>query len=1573
MHGRVRREGEGNSTSPERSISWHMHSAVIPADSNSFFKDGRKICVGDCALFKLSNRSTPVIGLIRLLALNEENNLQLGVNWIYRSSELKLGKGTVVDSAPNEIFYSFQKNEIPAASLLHPCKVAFLPRVGLRAEGMDQQEEVDQLLYKTRTEMHVTLQSGGRSPKQANGPTSTSQPKPTSDSGQNSGSSFPSQAKGKKRERGDHGADSVKRERSSRLDDGDLVHCKTESNLKHEIARITEKGGVVNLEAVEKLVQLMQPDRKERKMDLVCRSMLASVLASTDKVDCLNRFVQLRGLPVLDEWLQDIHKGKIGDGNIVKDGDKSVEEFLLVLLRALDKLPVNLQALQMCNIGRSVNHLRSHKNTDIQRKARSLVDTWKKRVEAEMISIDAKSGSTQAVSSWSSKSRLPEASHGGSRTPSASDVAMKSSITQNSAAKTTSGRSSPGESGMKYETSSPGPVKLASSLASGKESQPRTSAGGIADAPQTREDRSSSSNQSHNYGQSFSPKDDLKSSPSGSATVSKISSSTTRNRRISGFPGPSATGSQKETSSSKSSPVHKSAALEKLSHSALTGERVVEGPISEATSHKLVVKIPNRIRSPAQGVSGGSLEDPTSMSNLASSPVHLNKHEQSDHASKNKSDASRRDIATGMNLWQNNDPKNVLTGSEGTESHAVLRDEGQSMTTEDSKRVIEGPPTIQSKSVNLHASSFSPMNALIESCVKYSEATSSLSLDDDVGMNLLASVAAGEMSRSDMVSPTGSTERSTPAVEEVCTGDEAKSRSYPEDCPTQQNEFDNDAECDGKKQAVLNRCSIDGKCAQPQSSENIPSGEGVKDFSSSDMDSRSNADPGEISQKSNEKTGTTSKAVPISTENIRNDESNEGVCGEKAIVSKVGVSKCGSGGIDAMVTGEKDSTDHLSIDECKPTVEVAAAKPLDEGLNRITVSQQKLTATFAESEFAERADNEKLHQTEYGKNSVSEAVGAVKVEKTNDCDTKSYMSNSERLNIDKEVDRSAAVESNSAAVSCSTSHGLNRDRKEANLDKQEIPGHISCNESRCSGSADHETLEAELTGSKSSSFQADEAGKCRSAGAGAVSSSAAVASDPCTKLKFDLNEGFGADDGKYGEFVTSVSSGSTAVHVITSLPFSVNSIPSSQSPSVTVASAAIRPFVPPEDLLRNKVELGWKGSAATSAFRPAEPRKVLEMSIGTSNLSCPDASTSKHDRFPLEFDLNVPDERVLEEMTSRGSTLAVESSNALANNCVTLPYEASTSMSLRGSGGLDLDLNIVDEADETGHCSTSNNHHGEASLGHVKPLGNLHIQRDFDLNNGPAVDDATSAEVFSINQPGNGGVSSQLPSAAGLTMSNPGPNSFSSWFTPGNTFPTTSLLTDRGEQSFPVFPPGAAQRTFGPAGVTPFNQDVYRGSVLSSSPALPFPSGPFQFPVFPFGTTFPLPSATFSVGGTSYPDSSSGARLFAPPINSQYLGPVSSVASQFQRPYVVGLPDIGNNSGLTSNRKWGRQGLDLNSGPGTMESEVREESGQHSVASFQALAEEQARMFSGSGGLLKRKEPEGGLDNEPFRHKHSWQ
>ena len=86
---------------------------------------GRTFKLGDCALFQAGN-ALPFIGILRKVTVEKEDQFKLAVNWLYRPADVKLGKGVPLEAAPNEIFYSFHKDDISAASLLHPCKVAFL-------------------------------------------------------------------------------------------------------------------------------------------------------------------------------------------------------------------------------------------------------------------------------------------------------------------------------------------------------------------------------------------------------------------------------------------------------------------------------------------------------------------------------------------------------------------------------------------------------------------------------------------------------------------------------------------------------------------------------------------------------------------------------------------------------------------------------------------------------------------------------------------------------------------------------------------------------------------------------------------------------------------------------------------------------------------------------------------------------------------------------------------------------------------------------------------------------------------------------------------------------------------------------------------------------------------------------------------------------------------------------------------------------------------------------------------------------------------------------------------------------
>ncbi|CAN4099327.1 unnamed protein product [Withania somnifera] len=1608
MHGRIPREegqvckngssGGGQhmpATTTRRTVAVGDSSLVNTVTADSFCKDGRKIRVGDCALFKPPHDSPPFIGIIRRLKLSKDNNLQLGLNWLYRPAELKLSKGVLLDTEPNEIFYSFHRDEAPAASLLHPCKVAFLPKGAELPTGIssfvcrrvydisnkclcwltdqdytnEQQKEVDQLLYRTRVEMHATVQPGGRSPRPMNGPMPSSQLKSGPDNVQNSAASFPSQVKGKKRERGEQGSESIKRERSVKSDD-------SESVLKSEISKITEEGGLVDCEEAAKLVQLMQPDRVDRKMDLTSRSMLASVVAATDKFDCLARFVQLKGLPVLDGWLQDVHKGRI----VEFGGDTSIEEFLLVLLRALDKLPVNLQALQMCNIGKSVNHLRQHKNIEIQRKARSLVDTWKKRVEAEMNIIDAKSGSNQAVT-WPSKSRFPEASHSGNRTPGGSSDAIRSSVTQFSASKTTSVKPTPVETNIKSASSSPGRIKQASSPSSGKVGQPRVSAFGCSDVPLAREDKSSSSSQSHNHSQSFSGKEDARSSTAVSMSSIKISSGGSRQRKsINGGPGSSVSGGQKESSTNRSSSLPRNHTTEKLLQSALSGEKIVDVPAVEGSSHKLIVKISNKGRSPTRSVSGGSYEDPTIMSSRASSPVLSEKNDQLDRNYREKSDVYRPNVTFDVNAesWQSNVLKDVLTGSdEGDGSPVAVLEEDQTKAPGEGRKSAEvaipasSSSATELKSGKLHEASFSSMNALIESCVKYSEANTSISLSDAVGMDLLASVATEEMSKSEGVSPSVSPQGDSPSGGETCTGDELKPKSSLVDSSSGDHNGRNDSDANGDKDKQLIATSkswSEGKVHAYRSavteftrdrrlssspSEETTAGECLN---SSCTDTQT---AGDLKSDVNDKLGETEKsaAVPRSVSEKASDVKEIKQFHEEKVVSAKRLESVLDGelgGHGSSIVEDKVNNVLVSMLDLERPVEVSASKfegNSKNDVNRLlSVASTEVKPPLIEAKTEEKSDKEELQHADSSRDSIAGRGG-----QSDDIDANN-VNQSEKPYSDRRVVDTSVIEDK--AISKSNLARRNLIKDEPSVENNVISTHDSdgglFTKKATPGFSNAEVEKyVESVESKHSGVEVDRTKDCSSTKVETSSSSAAAVPDSASKIKFDLNEGFILDEGKYGEPINSTGPGClSSVHIMSPSLFAVSSISSSLPSSITVAAAAKGPFVPPEDLLRVKGEFGWKGSAATSAFRPAEPRKALDMHTTSTTISVPEAPTSKHGRPPLDIDLNVADERISEDINSQDCALAIGSAVDHMTNLVS-SKNYSGSPVLRSSGGLDLDLNRVDEPNDVGPCSLSSSHRLEGLVFPAKAsssggLPTVEVRRDFDLNNGPGVDDS-SVEQPLFPQSHQGNMRSQI-NASNLRMSNSEMGNLSSWFAPGSSVSVAG---------------------------SPFTPDAFRGSILSSSPALPFPAAPFQYPVFPFGTTFPLPSGTYAVGSTSYIDSSSGGRLFTPHVNSQLLGPVGAVSSQYPRPYMVALPDANSNGATGHNRKRSRQGLDLNAGPGAVDLEGKEESvslvpRQLSVADSQALADEHGRMYPvAAGNLLKRKEPDGGWDSESFRFKQS--
>ncbi|KAL6960641.1 non-specific serine,threonine protein kinase [Sarracenia purpurea var. burkii] len=1660
MHGR---DGD------RRIRSWHMWPVLEPTTSSvaasdsaaaitpdSFSKDGRKICVGDCALFKPPKDSPPFIGIIRRLLLEKEENLGLSVNWLYRPADVKLGKGTLLEAAPNEVFYSFHKDEIPAASLLHPCKVAFLRKGVELPSGIssfvcrrvydieskclwwltdqdyinERQEEVDHLLDKTQLAMYGAVQSDGRSPKRMNGSAGTPQSRPGSESAQNSGSSLPSQFKGRKRDRVDQGFDQVKRERVSRSDE---IDSGPEHMLKSEIAKITDKGGLVNFEGVEKLVQLMQPDSTENKIDLTCRIMLVDVIAVTDSFDCLGWFVQLKGLPVLDEWLQEVHKGKIGDGSSPKENDKSVEDFLFVLLRALDKLPVNLHALQTCNVGKSVNHLRSHKNSEIQKKARTLVDTWKKRVEAEMNIIDAKSGSSRG-GSWPSKSLLSEVSPMGNRRNGGStEVSVKSSNILSSACKTPSVKLGSGEAVAKIVCASPGLTKSEASVSlSGAASVNDPSSatlvhGGFSDMPLStiKEEKSSSSSQSQNNSQSCSSdqaktggsscREDARSS-AGSVSVSKISGSASRHRKLSnGVQGSALSGVQKETSLGKFSTFRKNFASERVSptRGTFTCERAPDTPsVDRASGQRLIVRLLNTGRSPVRSSNGDSFEDATTTLSKAFPSAQCEKLEHQDRKITGKSDALQPSSATNSNLDLCKGTDRLARSDEGNASFSNILCNEWSRTGDGVKLMESSKCTGSSSGVipklgKSYDASFSSMNALVESCIKFSEASATASGGDDIGMNLLASVAAGEMSRSD-VSPLGSPGRNSPLQEESCSANDVKSRHLDEDTVQSEVLGNNDRangrdtlepgnsvdslrdknESPGDAMPMSMNISGDGKVALFGSDEKT--GECCGQLNSAVVDWQQNAHSSYL--KCDGKPSLVNDAsAAVSSEDAAKEKSNVESKGADQFHDRKKL-----GAVQTIINSVLASKHNLRNPLSE---EVKKVNYADENIteNRVLVVPEAAASAKVEKEGNEKSPfysssemfmedkitllkksgcsmltektvpiTAKVQEEFIGGKSdvVAPPSGSVNVlgmeskpEKSTDMKAVSETEQSEKPNIDL----------------CSTI--LDQNVKCCEDDKPGGKGVVGHFTDESSSPEEPPQIPVQHTVEHMKS-RAGDTGECTYR---VNASSVSVAGlDTVVKLDFDLNEGFPVDDGCKGELVkSSVPGNLSTVHLPCPLPFPISSMSVNFPASITVASAAKGPFFHPENPSRNKGELGWKGSAATSAFRPAEPRKTLDMPLRTSGYPSVNNISSKQGRTPLDIDLNVPDQRGLEDTASQNSAGAT---------CLEFGPLAHRGI------GLDFDLNRVDDSSDIGLFSVSNSCKLEipqpssrSSLACGFSTADLNTSRDFDLNNGPGPDEGGVTETAPR---GKGNNISFLSPFHGVRMNSMDQGNFSSLFPMNNSYSAIaipSVLPGRGDQSYSIVPAIGSQRILGPpTGSFPFGPEFYRGTVLSSSPAVPYaPAAPFQYPGFPFETNFSVSSNSYPGSSTAYVDSSSGGQLCLPAIpSSQLVGPTGVVSSHYPRPFIMNLPG-GTNNVSTESRKWGGQALDLNTGPGNTDIERRDERfsstlRQLPIPSSQAPpVDEQIRMLQMGGGLLKRKEPDGGGwdggDRISYKQQPSWQ
>jgi hypothetical protein len=153
----------------------------------------------------------------------------------------------------------------------------------------------------------------------------------------------------------------------------------------------------------------------------------------------------------------------------------------------------------------------------------------------------------------------------------------------------------------------------------------------------------------------------------------------------------------------------------------------------------------------------------------------------------------------------------------------------------------------------------------------------------------------------------------------------------------------------------------------------------------------------------------------------------------------------------------------------------------------------------------------------------------------------------------------------------------------------------------------------------------------------------------------------------------------------------------------------------------------------------------------------------------------------------------------------------------------------------------------------------------------------------------------------------------------------------------------------------------------------------YQYAGFPFTPNVHFQAPGFSIGSTPFVNSAPPGVPYFPTITPSLVRPTGVLPGQHARQYATNLPEGISGGGHDSNRKWGRQGFDLNSGPGVIEVEGKEERmpllvRQNLLTPPHAHVEDQARSYQMPGVGIKRKEPEGSWDAERSQYKQlSWQ
>lgn len=385
-------------------------------------------------------------------------------------------------------------------------------------------------------------------------------------------------------------------------------------------------------------------------------------------------------------------------------------------------------------------------------------------------------------------------------------------------------------------------------------------------------------------------------------------------------------------------------------------------------------------------------------------------------------------------------------------------------------------------------------------------------------------------------------------------------------------------DCIFSKHASLEH-SGERRCSSSHANGDLPITECIEPVNLASMDLRTSADPqGDISEKSGEMKRSASLMPSGTMEKMRDGESSKQAHEEKVVSSNVNsnaILDCKPSENNNLVSEDMVSHGLSKIEGVSQAAVVVSSYLLCEGDSKNDAKEELRTGLHADHELPaviatsilteKRRDDEKVQSTGFDKKLISENDNTVKVETGDEKDPVNYVNQSEKHNYDAGADRSN-VEDRGVIFLGSAVDDMKSQNILSSVQNKESAEHRSGmsrpkNDSLAIYSEEAQK-NSELKESKLRGVESDETEESASSLAEA-SSSAPAPPKPETEIKFDLNEGLIADDGKCGEPVYCIAPDSTSFHVINPLLSAVSSVANVLPPSITVAAAAKGPFVPP--------------------------------------------------------------------------------------------------------------------------------------------------------------------------------------------------------------------------------------------------------------------------------------------------------------------------------------------------------------------------------------------------------------------------